>query len=237
MVDERIGQIQQKKDLLEQYKKGMMQRLFSQTLRFTDTGGTPFPDWEEKRIDEIGKTYNGLTGKSANDFGMGEPFITYKQVFDSSFIKKSNYGFVQITSADNQNKVSHGDILFTTSSETTHEVGFASVFLGQNENVYLNSFCFGLRPHNIDNLNPNFSRYLFRSAEYRAKVLPLAQGSTRYNISKTSFIKIKLQIPHPDEQKKIADFLSAIDDKIVLVSDELTHAKTFKKGLLQQMFV
>ena len=84
---------------------------------------------------------------------------------------------------------------------------------------------------------PNYARYLFRSPIYRQSVFPLAQGSTRYNLAKTSFLKLKLPVPHPDEQRKIADFLSALDDKTAAVSAQIGAMQTFKKGLLQQMFV
>ncbi|NQZ15024.1 MAG: restriction endonuclease subunit S [Alphaproteobacteria bacterium] len=237
VVDKKIAQLQTKKDLLEKYKKGCMQKLFSQEFRFTDDNGKPFPDWEDKSIGDLGETYGGLSGKNSSDFGAGKPYITYTQVFKDSYIKSDAFELVTISTGENQSKIQQGDILFTTSSETPNEVGFASVCLEDFGELYLNSFCFTLRPFDLNEIIPSFSRYLFRSPAYRAAVLPLAQGSTRYNLSKKSFLKIKLKVPHPDEQKKIADFLSAIDDKITLVAEELDKAKTFKKGLLQQMFV
>ena len=236
-MERRITQFAEKKRLLEDFKKGCMQQLFSQEIRFKDEDGKDFPDWEEKRLGEIGKTFGGLTGKSADDFGTGSRFVTYLQVFKASKIYPEQCGFVKLSAGERQNKIERGDIIFTTSSETPKEVGFASVVTVDMPNTYLNSFCFALRPDNTEELIPEFSRYLFRSAGYRTKVIPLAQGSTRYNLSKTSFLKIKLHIPHPIEQRKIADFLSALDRKIELVTAEFENAKTFKKGILQQMFV
>lgn len=116
------------------------------------------------------------------------------------------------------------------------EVGFASLVIEVEENTYLNSFCFGFRT-NDKKMNSVFLGYIFHSANYRKQVMLLAQGSTRYNISKSGFLKIKLSFPHLDEQRKIADFLSGLDAKITLISSELELAKQFKKGLLQQMFV
>lgn len=125
----------------------------------------------------------------------------------------------------------------TTSSETPNEVGFASVMLDEVEDLYLNSFCFGYRPHDLKALLPEFSKYLFRSPLYRREVIKLAQGSTRFNISRTGFLKIKLLFPHPDEQQKIASTLSALDAKIDAMTAQIAHMETFKKGLLQKMFV
>ena len=108
--------------------------------------------------------------------------------------------------------------------------------LESDQEPFLNSFCFGLRPNNLGELIPEFSRYLFRSPQYRKLVFPLAQGSTRYNLSKTSFKKLILSIPHPDEQQKIAAALSAIDAKIDAVASQLDRLEDFRTGLLQQMF-
>lgn len=236
-VDERIKLLQRRRDALARYKTGMMQRLFDQSLRFTRDDGTAFPDWEEKRVGELGKTISGLTGKTADDFGEGQPYVTYKQIFGASKIDLSECLRVAIGANENQNLLARGDVLFTTSSETPNEVGFASILLDEVQELYLNSFCFALRPHSTEALVPQFARYLFRSPDYRRKVFPLAQGSTRYNLAKTSFLKLRLGVPHPDEQRKIADALSALDDKIAVVSDQVKHMQTFKKGLLQQMFV
>jgi len=235
-VDKKLTLLQQKKSLLEDYKKGVMQQLFSQQLRFKDSNGNEFPKWEEKRLGSIGETISGLTGKSKENFGIGKPYIQYKQIFDSSKIKIQNCGFVDVAENENQTKVKFGDVFFTTSSETPHEIGTASVLLDEVEEMYLNSFCFGLR---IDKsvLYPSFAQFLFRSPQFRKKMMPLAQGSTRYNISKSSFMKLKIKLPSIEEQTKIANFLSAIDDKIQLVAESIEATQQFKKGLLQQMFV
>lgn len=236
-VDTKIAQLSERQRLLEEYKKGCMQQLFSLETRFKDEHGNDFPDWEEKRLAEVGHTFGGLNGKSAGDFGTGSRFVTYMQVFKASQIYPEQCGFVQIAEGERQHQIQRGDIIFTTSSETPTEVGFASVVTVEIPDTYLNSFCFALRPDNTEELVPEFARYLFQSEVYRAKVIPLAQGSTRYNLSKISFLKLKLHIPHPTEQRKIADFLSTIDSKIELVAEEYRQAKAFKKGLLQQMFI
>lgn len=193
--------------------------------------------WDNKPISKLGETVNGLSGKKGADFGSGRPYVQYKQVFDKSFIDFTECGKVDVGDDENQNQLQLGDILFTTSSETPDEVGFASVITKQpNEPTYLNSFCFILRPNDLDEINPDFSRYLFHSPIYRKSVSAIAQGSTRYNLSKGSFLKLRVPIPKPEEQQKIASCLSSLDELITAHNDKLDALKDHKKGLLQNLF-
>lgn len=237
-VDEKINLLKEKKSLLEEYKKGIMQKIFNQEIRFKDDNGNDFEDWEEKTLGEIGNTFNGLTGKTKENFGIGgKPYIQYKQIFDNSRINIDKCEFVEITEKDNQNSVQYGDVFFTVSSETPNEIGTASVLLDNVKEMYLNSFCFGYRANSLNILVPEFSRYLFRSEMFRNDIVKLAQGSTRYNMSKVELMKLKIMLPKEEEQTKIANFLSAIDEKINLVSNQIQDTQEYKKGLLQQMFV
>lgn len=237
-VDKKISITEEKLGLFNEYKKGIMQKIFNQELRFKDENGNEYPEWEEFTLGQIGDTYNGLTGKSADDFGKGKKYITYKNIFDNTKIDTSILEFVEVKENEKQNKVEYGDIFFTVSSETPDEVGYTSVLLDKiNEDIYLNSFCFGYRLKSKEDFYPEFFRYVLRSFSFREKIYILAQGSTRFNLSKTEVLKIKLNLPCFEEQQKISDFLSAIDTKIEKISDELKNLKEFKKGLLQQMFV
>ena len=236
-VDKKTQQLSRKRELLEQYKKGVMQKIFSQEIRFKDKNGEDYADWEEKRLGDVGTTYNGLNGKSADDFGEGAPFVTYKQIFDNSKIDTRKFNYVRINPGEKQNEVKFGDVFFTTSSETRMEVGFASVILDEIEQVYLNSFCFGFRINSHAEFLPEFARYLFRSDVFRKKITKLGQGSTRYNMSKNEMKKLKIQLPCNREQKLISVFLSNIDTKIERVRIQLEQIQQFKRGLLQQMFV
>ncbi len=236
-IDDKIQQLTKKKALLEQFKKGAMQQIFNQQIRFKDDDEKDYPDWEEKKLGEIGVTYNGLTGKTKEHFGTGKPFVTYKQIFDNSKIDTTKFELVEINENENQNIVRHGDVFFTTSSETSNEVGFSSVLLEKVENLYLNSFCFGYRVHSLNILIPEYSRYLFRSEEFRKDIIKLAQGSTRFNMSKIQFLKAIIHLPVKEEQQKIANFLTGIDNKINAVGRQLEQTQVYKKGLLQQMFI
>ena len=236
-VDTKIEQLTSKTELLQEYKKGVMQKIFSQEIRFKDDDGSDYPEWIEKKLGEIGKTFNGLTGKTKEDFGSGKRYIQYKQIFDNSRIDIANFGYVTIRGNEKQNSAQYGDVFFTTSSETPLEIGFTSVLLDRVEEVYLNSFCFGYRVHSLQVLSPSYAQYLFRNQTFRKEIIKLAQGSTRYNMSKVELMKIKIFLPSSKEQRKIANFLSSIDSKIEKTQKQLDSTKEFKKALLQQMFV
>ena len=236
-IDQKLTHLKRKKTLLEHYKKGVMQKIFSREIRFRDDEGGKYPDWEMKRLGEVGKTYNGITGKTKDDFGEGKPYVQYKQIFDDSKIDIARFGLVGISPKENQNRVLFGDVFFTVSSETPNEIGTASVLLDEVEELYLNSFCFGYRANSFDILNPYFSRYLFRSKLFRNEIVKLAQGSTRYNMSKIELLKIIVNLPSLPEQTKIANFLSAIDKKIEAVAEAIEATEKWKRGLMQRMFV
>ncbi|WP_054652669.1 hypothetical protein [Limosilactobacillus equigenerosi] len=139
------------------------------------------PAWEQRKLGELGNTYTGLSGKTKDDFGHGSAqFVTYMNVYSNSIAKLNDTDNVEID--DHQNKVQYGDVFFTTSSETPEEVGLTSVWLGNDDNTYLNSFCFGYRPK-IE-IDPYYLAYVLRSNIIRRKMFVLAQGVSRFNISK-----------------------------------------------------
>ena len=191
--------------------------------------------WSENSISEIGEMFNGLSGKSGIDFGIGSPFITYVQVFNDKINHKELNGYVSILDGEMQNNLRYGDIIFTTSSETAEEVGYTSVFLRDDYSPYLNSFCFGIRPYNFDIVLPRFAKYLFRSQEYRLLMRPIAQGTTRFNISKEQVKKLKLPIPPLPEQEKIAAVLGAVDDVIEKTAMQIKKLNDLKKSTMNEL--
>ena len=237
ILDKKIAALKRKKNLIEQYKKGVMEKLFSQEFRFKDENGKEFPKWQKKAMGKIGETFNGLTGKTKENFGEGKPYIQYKQIFDNTKIDLAKCDFVQIAENENQNKVKYGDVFFTTSSETPLEIGYSSVLLENIDELYLNSFCFGYRIYSFKELSPTFAQYLFRGPRFREQVIKLGQGSTRYNMSKLELMKTEINLPCESEQIKIATFLMTIDEKIMRTTFQLQETLQWKKGLLQNMFV
>ena len=174
--------------------------------------------WEQRKLGEVGETYTGLSGKSKDDFGHGSgKFITYMNVFSNPVASPNMTEAIEID--DSQNKVRFGDVLFTTSSETPAEVGMSSVWLENAENTYLNSFCFGYRP--TAEFNPYYLAYMLRSSSMRKKIIFLAQGISRYNISKNKMMDIEMPIPSIDEQKQIGEYFANLDRLITLHQREL----------------
>ena len=237
LIEQKIEKQQEKIEKLEHFKKGIMQKIFSQELRFKDEDGGEFREWEEFSLSDLGGTYTGLSGKTKEDFGHGEAsFITYVNVFNNLKTSIDGLQAVDLSDGKNQNPVCEGDILFTTSSETPHEVGMASYWAFNQKNVYLNSFCFGFRLTS-ESVSGEFLTYLLRSPIYRALITLLAQGSTRYNISKIGLMKMKVLIPGIEEQKKIVRVLSQIDTKLDKEKEKLVVLEEQKKGFMQGMFV
>jgi type I restriction enzyme S subunit len=197
------------------------------------------PDgWVEiGQLANLSKVYNGLSGKKKDDFGEGEPYIPYVNVFKNSKIDPSELDYVKVKFGERQNAVEYGDIIFTTSSETIEEVGMASIFVESSGKYYLNSFCFILRLNNKDWLLPQFAQYLFRSENVRYSISLLGQGSTRYNLSKTRLLKeLKFIIPSDTrEQTTIARILSKVDEAIAQTEQLIAKYTRIKTGLMQDL--
>ena len=241
-LDKEIDATKRKLEQLKEHKKGLMQKLFPAKgktlpeLRFPEFIGTK--EWTPKQLGFIGETFGGLSGKSAEDFGTGKPFVTYKQVFNSSEIDFSECALVQVSENEVQNSLQYGDILVTMSSETPDEVGYTAVVTNKNiPECYLNSFCFIYRLFDDESIDTKFLIYLFSNDAYRAAVVRIAQGITRFNISKTKFKEIELVIPeNKNEQIKIAETLSSVDKQIAEYDKKIKALELHKKGLMQQLF-
>ena len=190
-------------------------------------------DWEQRKLGEVGTTYTGLSGKSKEDFGHGEgKFITYMNVFSNAISDSEMVEPIEIDTK--QNEVKKGDVFFTTSSETPEEVGMSSVLLEDCENTYLNSFCFGYRP--IEKFDNRYLAFMLRSSEMRKKITFLAQGISRYNISKNRMMEIEIPIPSLSEQQKIGSYFQSLDNLITLHQCKCESLKKVKKSMLQKMF-
>ncbi len=190
--------------------------------------------WNKKKLGDMGTTYMGLSGKTKDDFGHGAGrFVTYMNVFLNPVSDITRTEAVEIDR--NQNTVQYGDIFFTTSSETPEEVGMSSVWLGRDDNLYLNSFCFGYRPNT--EVDPYYMAYMLRSKTVRSKIVFLAQGISRYNISKSGVMDIEVPMPNIDEQRLIGKFFYTIDELIALNQNKYELQNKMKRALQQRMFL
>ena len=225
ILDERIATQNKIIDKLQSLIKGLNDFLYTQY------GGEVLTSFAE-----LGTSYSGLSGKSAQDFGSGKPFITYLNVYSNNVIKENDFQYVAIKDDEKQNVVKYGDVLFTLSSETPEEVGVGSVYLGK-EKVYLNSFCFGIHITNTEVAFPPYLSYYVSLTAFRKFIYPYAQGSTRFNLCKADFEKASIKLPTLADQKRIYSILSHIDNKIITERQMLDLYNSQKQYLLRQMFI
>ena len=224
-LDERIATQSKIIDKLQSLIKGLNDFLYTQY------GGEVLTSFAE-----LGTSYSGLSGKSAQDFGSGKPFITYLNVYSNNVIKENDFQYVAIKDDEKQNVVKYGDVLFTLSSETPEEVGVGSVYLGK-EKVYLNSFCFGIHITNTEVAFPPYLSYYVSLTAFRKFIYPYAQGSTRFNLCKADFEKASIKLPSLESQKRIYSILKSIASKIETEKNLLGLYYTQKQYLLRQMFI
>ena len=228
-VDTKIEQLGKKKALLEQYKKGIMQKLFSQEIRFKDEQGKDYPNWKKQPIREIGEIIGGGTpATNKNSFWNGTinwftPSEIKSKYSNSSIRKISEQGLAQSSAK----LLPVGTVLFT-SRATVGEVSIAREECTTNQGFQ--SFVL-----NSSSYSNEYTYYWI--GRYKKLFLRIANGSTYLEVTNSEIKKILFDVPDLEEQQKIANFLSAIDKKIELVAEQLQQARTFKKGLLQQMFI
>lgn len=238
-VDEKIQQLTKKKELLEHYKKGVMQQLFSGKLRFKDatsTGlsagnGKDFPDWEEKRLRDMLKMVVDNRGKTPPIEDEGYPMIEINAVGSRSIKFSVISKFVSQNTFDTwfRKYLKTGDILFSTVGATA----ICSIYTGEKQAVIAQNLV-GLRFKVEDSV---FMFYLLTEARNNHKFKRIEMGAVQPSVKVSQMIDIKFKVPCFEEQQKIATYLSSIDTKIESVNQQITQTQTFKKGLLQQMFV
>lgn len=213
-------------------KQGTMQLLLTGKKRLPGFSGK----WEVKKLRKIGETYGGLSGKTKSDFNEGKyPYIPFMNIMSNPVIDLQYFDYVNIRGDEKQNKATKGDLFFNGSSETPEEVGMCSVLQNDIPNLYLNSFCFGFRLNKDLKTNGLYLSYFFRSPMGRQLIFSLAQGATRYNLSKTNFMKLEIPYPEPTEQTAIVSILFDIDTEIEKLEQKKNKYILLKQGLMQQL--
>jgi type I restriction enzyme S subunit len=229
-VDDRIDQLKHKKSLLQDYKKGAMQKLFAQQLRFKDEQGNPYPDWEDSTIGKVGAFYYG---KSAPKFSLSDdaptPCVRYGELY-------STYGII-IDRVRSKTNIPPANLKFSKGGEVlVPRVGedpreFSKCCLLPHANVAIGEM---ISVYNTDQ-NPLFYTYYFRTLT--KEFARVVEGGNVSNLYFRYLEPIKIGVPTLPEQTKIANFLSSLDQKIEQIDTQITQTQSFKKGLLQQMFV
>lgn len=223
-------------DRLIAKKQGLKVAAMQQLL----TGQTRLPgfsgEWEVKRLGELGLIYGGLTGKTKADFGDGAArYITFMNVMSNVVIDCEIFDRVNVSTAETQNRAKKGDLFFNGSSETPEEVAMCAVLLEDVQDVYLNSFCFGFRFREDVAANGVFFAYYLRSKEGRELMKALAQGSTRYNLSKVALLNSSLRLPEHFEQTAIATILSDMDTELAALQARRSKTQALKQAMMQAL--
>lgn len=213
-------------------KQAAMQQLLTGQTRLPGFQGM----WEEKRLGDLGVTYGGLTGKTKADFGAGEArYITFMNVMANVIINCATFARVTVRPTESQNVARKGDLFFNGSSETPEEVAMCSVLLEEVQGVYLNSFCFGFRFREGADADGLFLAYYMRGPKGRELMKSLAQGSTRYNLSKVALLNLALRLPMPSEQAAIAGALREMDLELAGLERRREKTLALKQGMMQEL--
>ena len=201
----------------------------------TEVGVIP-EEWDVKTLGDVGSTYGGLTGKTKADFGEGPArYITFMNVMSNVVIDCGTFEQVQVSPTESQNRAKKGDLFLNGSSESPEEVAMCSVLLDEVRDVYLNSFCFGFRFHDGADADGLFLAHYLRSKEGRELMKSLAQGSTRYNLSKVALLKSPLRLPKLSEQTAIATALSDVDGLLGGLGRLIAKKRDLKQAAMQQL--
>jgi type I restriction enzyme S subunit len=228
-IDQKISQLKKKHQLLEQYKKGVMQKIFSQQIRFKDDDGKEFPKWEKKRLGEL--TYK--VGKKNKDkkvlpiysINNKEGFLPQSDQFEG--VDSNNRGYdTSLYKIINKNTFAYNPARINVGS-----IGFS----GKLENIIISSLyvCFKTK----DGLEDKYLLHFLNTYEFSKAVLFNVEGGVRDYLFYDNFSNIKIPLPSNKEQTKIANFLSALDNKIKHTQKQIEQAEQWKKGLMQKMFV
>ncbi len=234
-IDKWIGNLKQQKENLEQYKKGTMQKIFSQEVRFKDENGKEFEEWKEYKLDElidhIGGTAleNYTTEKGPYHFiSIGNYSTEGKYIDDGRRVVLNNKTQTKLLNKNDlvmilNDKTSSGDIIGST------------ILINEN-----NKFIYNQRSERIlckENFLPLFAWFILNSKKFRKRIFTISQGGTQIYVNFPSVQKEKLLVPEIKEQQKIAKFLTSIDELIDSKQEQIVKAGEWKKGLMQRMFV
>ncbi|GAA8045336.1 restriction endonuclease subunit S [Helicobacter pylori] len=169
---------------------------------------------EFRKLGDIGEFYSGLVGKSKKSFSQGNKFyVPYVNVFNNPQLDLNALESVQIGDKEKQNTIQLGDVLFTGSSENLEDCAMSCVVTQKIEkDIYLNSFCFGFRFFDENLFNPSFLKHFLRDYNFRKNIPKVANGVTRFNVSKQLLSKITIPIPPLEIQQEIVKILDAFTE-------------------------
>jgi type I restriction enzyme S subunit len=232
-IDKRISLLKEKYALLEQYKKGVVQQVFSQEIRFKDENGNEFPKWKQTKFDKVFERVlekNKENNLNVLTISAQQGLINQQKYFNKSVSAKDVKGYYLLKK---------GDFAYNKSYSKGYPMGAIKRLNNYDKGVVSTLYiCFKSRGDQHD----AFWEQYFEAGLLNSEISKIAQEGARnhglLNVSVVEFFRdIPVHAPIEKEQIRIADYLGALDKKLSLVSQQIEQTKTFKKGLLQQMFV
>jgi type I restriction enzyme S subunit len=246
-IDSRITLLKEKEDALIDFKKGVLQKIFNQDIRFKDDNGNDFSDWAESKFDDYYefKNTNSFSRENLNYESGVVKNIHYGDIhtkFSTHFnIKKEELPFINqdinIDRIDEENYVQNGDLVMADASEDYADIGKTIEIMNTNGEKILAGLHTFLARKTEKTLALGFFGHLLTTYNTRLKLMKIAQGTKVLGLSKGRVEKITLYIPTSKEQIKITNYLTALDNKIDALERKIEASVDFKKGLLQQLFV
>ena len=250
-IDYRISVLEQKRDAYGRLKKSIINDAVTHGLnpkvKMKDSGvdwiGEIPEHWERRRLKDFAILYGGLTGKSGDDFRCDDeeatkPFIPFTNILNNIRIDFCNFKRVVMSDDEIQNQVKENDLLFLMSSEDYESIAKSSVVVGNPGEVYLNSFCRGLRIKDKEVL-PEFVNYQLQASKYRDALRFEARGFTRINIMGGKVASMFVSLPPYQEQQEIVvyldDKLSKVDYAITLLNAQIEKYKLLKRSLINEV--
>lgn len=224
-TDKKITQLKQKKNLLEQYKKGVIQKIFSQEIRFRNENGQEFPKWEIKKMGEIVKINQGLQIAISERYT--EQIVDTHFYITNEFIKANSKKKYFIKDPPKSVICNKDDILMTRTGNT-------GIVVTDVEGAFHNNFFKVAYPNYI---SKGFLYEFLTLSRTQNIISKLAGTSTIPDLNHSDFYRIEITFPSLLEQTKIADFIAAINNKISHSQTQIEKAELWKKGLLQKMFI
>lgn len=242
-VDEKIQQLSRKKELLEQYKKGVMQQLFSGKLRFKDENGNDYADWKIIKVQELinekaiisllDGNHGALYPKSEEFAEDGIPYVAANNLVNGQ-VKFSECKYLPVERAKKFKKgiAKNGDVLFAHNAT----VGPTALLKTELDFIILSTTVTYYRC-DLNVLSNTYLLHYFNSDNFISQYTKVMSQSTRNQVPITMQKKFNIDFPCLEEQQKIANFLSSVDTKIESTNQQINQTQSFKKGLLQQLFV
>jgi len=232
VVDKKIAELKQKKALLEQYKKGVMQKLFSQELRFKDENGKEFPKWEKKKLGEVAIISSGGTpSRTKPEYWNGDiPWVSTSLINFNVILNAEEFITAKGLSNSSAKIYPKGTLLMAMygQGQTRGKVAMLGI------DATTNQACAAIIPDS----NKLDTVFLFQNLASRYdEIRNISNSGGQQNLSGELLKGISIEFPSKPEQFKIVNFFDTIDDKIERTENQIQQTQAWKKGLLQNMFV